>query len=111
MHRAGDLDPAELKQVPRRKGKVKEVPTLEDFISIFPTSHSGDPGQALYGTEQISGEFHKRGWDKSSIKKLRDEAIGQGRLGIQRLAHNRILIGRTEMVHAFELSHSEVVVK
>lgn len=98
MHVAADLDPAELRRPAQGRRTMKRLPTLDEFIAIFPDSYKTDPSEAILKSEQIAEEFANRRWDAGCIRQLRDEAFEAGRLKIHHGARNRLSIGRPSMV-------------
>ena len=100
MVRADDLNPMEIKQPKSLLRPPKPTPTLEMFMGIFPaTTHTSLEESAL-GNEQISKIFREKGWNADSIKPLKEQALApeNRQLTIRRLAHNRQLFVRPEVL-------------
>ena len=102
MVRAADLDPEDLKQARTGQRARKPTPTVEMFLSIFPTKAIGDVVKSSLGNADISRVFKERDWDSGSIKTLKDQASTMGHLVMKPQAHNHQRFILAEVLQVLE---------
>ena len=105
FERANELNPAALKATGGRP--KNKVPTLEEYLALFPDSWNHTPKDSLRNWEDIRRLFADKHWNRDSEPQLRQQAIEAGKLAEYRGPHNSRQIGKPNVVQACETSKAE----
>jgi len=108
-----EVTQAELEEERGKKDETKfrrRKPTLDEFLTLFPSSFQHDPREALLSAEQIKNAFHERGWHRDFYRGLSDEAEACGRIAEARGngRGGQVLRGLPGVVEAFQTKREEV---
>jgi len=93
--------PPKEKSTPATGANARPIPSMDEFLSLFPASCDKSPESALRTANQLKNTFQQRGWSRNSYKGLRDDAEAQGLLSTVTSSHNRKLTGRKPVIEAF----------
>jgi hypothetical protein len=108
MQPADDLDPGELKQAVGRRKNSRIVPSLDQFLEIFPDTEHG-PGGGVLTPSQISAKFKELKWDSGALKTLREQALAAARIRIKVEAHNKQTYARPEVFDALDTARLNII--
>jgi len=105
FERADGLNPDALKAVAGRP--KNKVPTLAEYLSLFPDSWKRTPREALRNWQDIRRLFAEAHWSRDAEPALRAEAIRAGSLAEYRGPCNSRQIGKPNVVNACEASNAK----
>lgn len=87
----------------------RHKPTLDEFLTLFPSHFRTEPREALLSGDQIKNAFHERRWHRDFYRGLADEAAACGRIAEVRGEGRggQILRGLPGIVEAFQARRRE----